>query len=59
VVIASLRRHAVHLSALLVVSSTNLHGPLKILGIVVLAVMAAALLYAAYIAIANWAHIAV
>ena len=58
-VIASLRRHAVHPSALRAVSSANLHGHLKILGIVVLAVMAAALLYAAYIALANWAHIAV
>jgi len=58
-VIASLRRHAVHLSAPQAVNSTNLHGPLKILGIVVLAVMAAALLYAAYIALANWPHITV
>jgi hypothetical protein len=32
---------------------------LKVLGLVVLAVMGAALLYAAYIALANWAHIAV
>jgi hypothetical protein len=41
------------------VNSAAAHGPLKILGIVVLAVMAAALLYAAYIALANWPHIAV
>jgi hypothetical protein len=41
------------------VNSAALHGPLKILGIVVLAAMAAALVYTVYIALANWAHIAV
>lgn len=55
-----MRRHAVRpLRALPALNSAAAHGPLKILGIVVLAAMAAALLYAAYIALANWAHIAV
>jgi len=34
-------------------------GPLRILSYVVLAAMAAALVYAAYISLANWASIAV
>ena len=39
--------------------SKALIGPLRIVSHVVLAAMAAAVIYAAYIALANWASIAV
>lgn len=40
-------------------NTTAVFGPFRILGYVVLAAMAGALVYAAYIALANWASIAV
>lgn len=39
--------------------ASSAFGPFKILSYVVLAVMAAALLYAFYISLANWSSIAV
>ena len=38
---------------------SNLAAPLRIVGYVVLAVMAVALVYAMYISLVNWASIAV
>jgi len=41
------------------VHAKALFGPFRVLSYVVLAAMAAALIYAAYISLANWASIAV
>jgi hypothetical protein len=41
------------------VETRALFGPFRILGYVVIAAMAGALLYGLYIALANWASIAV